>query len=123
MAVEEERLLLYRPQCSVEINEKTEGVYCDTLRKTRHQSSVELTCREFIDDIDDYLSGELAPERLPHCDAHLAHCPDCVKYYRGYQETIRLSKMALDERNEKAEAYLPQELAHAILIAARRARE
>jgi anti-sigma factor RsiW len=84
---------------------------------------VELTCREFIEDLADYLSGELAPDRLPLCEAHLFHCPDCVKYYRSYQETIRLSKMALDERDESTAMYIPQELARSILAAARRTKE
>ena len=89
----------------------------------RHQNSVELTCREFIEDIADYLAGELAPDRIPHCDAHLSHCPDCVKYYRSYRETLVLSKAAFHERDDGTVATMPQELAHAILAAARRTTE
>jgi anti-sigma factor RsiW len=81
---------------------------------------VELTCREFIEDLADYLSGELAPDRLSHCEAHLFHCPDCVNYYWSYRGTIRLSKMALDEGDESTALYLPPELARSILAAARR---
>lgn len=89
----------------------------------RHQKSVELTCREFIEDIADYLAGELAPDRVPHCDAHLSQCPDCVKYYRSYRETIVLSKAAFDERREVAVAHMPQELARTILAAAKKTKE
>ena len=89
----------------------------------RHQNSVKLTCREFIDDIDDYLAGELAPDRLLHCEAHLSHCPDCVKYYRSYQETIRLSKRAVDKQGDITAAQMPQKLARSILVAARRTKE
>ena len=89
----------------------------------RHQSSVELTCREFIEDLAEYLSGELAPERFPHCDAHLSHCPDCVKYYRSYKETIRLSTMTRDQRDETIAMHMPQELARSIFAAVKRTKE
>jgi anti-sigma factor RsiW len=84
------------------------------------QSDVELTCHEFIDDLSAYFSNELEPERLVHCEAHLAHCPDCIKYYHSYRETIRLSMASFADRESSGIAEMPQELARAILAAAKR---
>jgi hypothetical protein len=95
----------------------------DTSKKMWHQNGMDLTCREFVEFVADYLSGELEPEQLMHCEVHLAHCPDCIKYYRSYQETILFSKAAFAERNDRTTAHLPQELARSILAAARRTKE
>lgn len=91
--------------------------------KLQHQNGMDLTCRDFIDFVADYLSGELEPEQLVHCEVHLAQCPDCVKYYHSYRETILLGKAAFDERDDLAAAHMPQELARTILAAARRMKE
>lgn len=79
---------------------------------------MELTCREFNEIADGYLSGELAPDQLEHCEVHLFQCPDCVQYYRSYRATIQLGKESLVDGDETTAEHLPQALARSILLAA-----
>jgi Putative zinc-finger len=58
----------------------------------RKGSTTSRTCREFVNFLLEYLSGELpAPERAEF-ERHLAKCPDCSAYLHGYHETITLGK-------------------------------
>jgi len=76
---------------------------------------VELTCREMLDFLGDYVGGELAPEVAAVFEAHLAGCPDCVTYLRTYEDTIRLARDAAGP--DPVPPTLPAELAKAILAA------
>ena len=53
-----------------------------------------MTCREFIDFLMEYLSGELSARERAEFERHLADCPDCSAYLRSYEETIKLGKAA-----------------------------
>ena len=41
-----------------------------------------ISCREVIEQLWDYLDGELAPERMEEIAAHLAECARCYPQYR-----------------------------------------
>jgi len=56
-----------------------------------------MTCREFIDFLMEYLSGELSARERAEFERHLADCPDCSAYLRSYEETIKLGKAAFDD--------------------------
>ena len=75
-----------------------------------------MTCRELTDFLDDYLAGELHPDERRRFDTHLADCPSCREYLRGYRDAIRLSKEALADE----EAPMPPELVRAITASRRR---
>lgn len=47
----------------------------------------DLTCRELVDLVTEYLDGNLAPAERARFEAHLAHCPEC----RGHLEDMRLT--------------------------------
>jgi anti-sigma factor RsiW len=80
---------------------------------------VELTCRDFVDFLSDYLDGELAGEIREGFEAHLALCPDCVAYLATFRESVRLGReCASDEDRPPADA--PLELVAAVLAARRR---
>ena len=51
-----------------------------------------MNCREMIDSLDDFVSGELPPERQQGCKEHLDVCPPCVAVLESYQVTIRLAR-------------------------------
>jgi anti-sigma factor RsiW len=78
-----------------------------------------ITCREFIEFLWKYLSGELEAAERFHFDAHLAICPPCVAYLRTYEETIRLGKVAFDRPDDPVLQDVPEELVAAILEARR----
>jgi len=76
-----------------------------------------VTCREFSDFIGDYLARELpAPVRIGF-ERHLELCPNCRRYLRSYEETVRLGKQAFDDPNALLPADVPDALVAAILAA------
>jgi len=79
-------------------------------------ASRDLTCRELLEFLSDYLDGALPPERQAEFERHLAVCPACVSYIQSYRETIRLAKGAYGADGD-APARAPEELIRAILAA------
>ena len=79
-----------------------------------------MTCRELIEFLADYLSGELPAEERRLFEEHLAECPDCVAYLKTYEATIRLGKDAFSSVQDTGCADAPEELVAAILAARRR---
>ena len=50
-----------------------------------------VSCREVIEELWDYLDGELSPERMEALAAHLAECARCHPHYRfelGFLEAL-----------------------------------
>ncbi len=77
-----------------------------------------MNCREFIDFLIDYTTGELADTQRAEFDAHMRVCPDCVAYLENYRATVRLSRDAV-RGDEPLPADVPEELVRAILAARR----
>jgi anti-sigma factor RsiW len=48
----------------------------------------EISCRELVDVITDYLEETMAPVDRARFEAHLAECPYCVNYLDQMRETI-----------------------------------
>ncbi len=74
-----------------------------------------LSCREFVEFLADYLSGDLAPEQVTAFNEHLARCPCCVSYAQTYREAMRLGKAVLRGDHEPVPDSVPEELIQAIL--------
>jgi anti-sigma factor RsiW len=51
----------------------------------------ELTCRDLVELVTDYLEGALSPEDRTRFDRHLAGCTNCTLYLEQFRETIRLT--------------------------------
>jgi anti-sigma factor RsiW len=49
----------------------------------------EMSCRELVEVITDYLEGALPPEDRARFDAHIADCEDCTNYLDQMRQTIR----------------------------------
>ena len=61
-------------------------------------ASGELTCRELVELVTDYLEGALvAPERA-RFEEHLVYCPGCVHYVEQMRETVRLTGSLREEQ-------------------------
>jgi len=78
--------------------------------------STPLTCREFVEFLDEYLDGALMPERAAAFDDHLAACPSCVAYMKTYAATIELAREAF-AADEPVPGDVPEDLVRAILAA------
>ncbi len=78
-----------------------------------------MTCRDILEFLMQYLSGELTAEERAIFEEHLAICPPCVEYLKTYEETIKLGKAALSEPSESVCDEIPEELVQAILAARR----
>jgi anti-sigma factor RsiW len=76
-----------------------------------------ITCREFVDFLDDYLSGSLSEEERAALNGHLAVCPSCVAYMKTYQASVQLGKAVLTRSEEPVPEEVPEELVRAILAA------
>lgn len=79
-----------------------------------------ITCREFVDFLDDYLARRLEPTRLAEFNDHLSGCPPCVAYMHTYQDSIRLAKAALARSDAPVPDDVPEDLVAAILAARRK---
>jgi anti-sigma factor RsiW len=51
---------------------------------------VELTCKELVELVTDYLEGALAPAERARFEAHLATCSGCRSYLEQMRHTIAL---------------------------------
>ncbi|HSF19813.1 MAG TPA: zf-HC2 domain-containing protein [Vicinamibacteria bacterium] len=76
-----------------------------------------MTCREFIDFIQEYLEGSLPPAERESFLEHLALCPSCVAYLETYQQTILLAKDAFRDLDATVPDEVPEALVSAILAA------
>ncbi len=77
----------------------------------------DLTCREFVDFLDDYLSGALSDEQRAAFNAHLAICPSCVAYMKTYQASVQMGKAVLKRSEDPVPGDVPEDLVRAILAA------
>jgi anti-sigma factor RsiW len=75
-----------------------------------------MTCRELIDFLMDYVSGEVSPDERARFDEHLAVCPHCRAYLQNYRETVIATKAA-HEPTKLDSPQMPPELVKAILSA------
>ena len=83
-----------------------------------------MTCREFIQFLDDYVDGALPAGQRHFFDEHLAGCLDCQTYLESYKRTIRLEKLALtDDGDAAVPRDVPEALVQAILAARRGPRQ
>jgi anti-sigma factor RsiW len=51
-----------------------------------------IRCRDLVELLIDFVSGELPPEYRDQVEQHLRVCPPCVAYLASYQTTIRLTR-------------------------------
>ena len=79
-----------------------------------------MTCRELVDFLSAYLDRELPQEERARFDAHLAGCPECVRYLTSYEATIALARGAAEHPDDPVPAAVPDELVRAILESRRR---
>jgi anti-sigma factor RsiW len=78
-----------------------------------------LTCRELIEFLMDYLDDALGADERESFAAHLAVCPDCVRYVDDYRSTVRAGRSAFADPDAPTPDAVPESLVAAILAARR----
>ena len=53
-------------------------------------ATAEMTCRELVELVTDYLDDALPPERRAPIEAHLALCDACATYLEQMRQTVVL---------------------------------
>lgn len=59
--------------------------------------SAPMSCAEFVELVTDYLEGRLPVVDRGRFLEHIAECPDCPRYLRQIEETIRITGRLTDE--------------------------
>lgn len=77
----------------------------------------QLTCRQLVEFLADYLEGRLPAGQISRFNAHLARCPSCVSYTRSYRETVALGRSAFPGPDQPVPGDVPEDLVRAILAA------
>ncbi len=77
----------------------------------------DITCREFVDFLDDYLAGSLPEAGRDEFNHHLAQCPSCVAYMKSYRAAIELGCAVLTRTEGPVPDAVPESLVQAILAA------
>jgi anti-sigma factor RsiW len=57
----------------------------------------ELTCRDLVRLVTDYLEGALSESDVDRFDAHLTKCDACTTYLAQVRETIRITGVLTEE--------------------------
>lgn len=57
----------------------------------------ELTCKELVEVVTDYLEGRLRPEERLRFEEHVAFCSWCATYLRQMRDTIRVNGALAEE--------------------------
>ncbi|MBI3648093.1 MAG: zf-HC2 domain-containing protein [Actinobacteria bacterium] len=72
----------------------------------------QLTCREVVEIVTDYLEGAMTSMERARFEEHLSACDGCANYLRQMRETIRLTGMLEEDQ-------IPQEQKRELLMAFR----
>lgn len=64
----------------------------------------EITCKEFVEWVTDYLEGKLPIHERTLFEAHLAQCSACPHYLQQIRETIQVTGKLSDTLDEVAPA-------------------
>lgn len=73
----------------------------------------ELTCKELVEVVTDYLEGRLPAHERSRFEEHLRDCPGCAAYLDQLRQTIRLTRALREE-------HIPPRVRDELLAAFRR---
>jgi anti-sigma factor RsiW len=75
-----------------------------------------MNCRQLVDLLADYESGELKVSERAQCEAHLHACARCAEYLVSYNDTHRLLRDAFANNEVSAS---PEDLVQKIIACQR----
>jgi predicted anti-sigma-YlaC factor YlaD len=76
-----------------------------------------MTCKDFIEFLSDYVSGELPNTQKALFEEHLRVCGSCIAYLSNYRETLSLTKAAFCDPEGPVPEEVPEDLVTAVLSA------
>ena len=74
-----------------------------------------LTCKQFIEFLDEYLGGEQPGDVREEFERHLACCRHCADFLRTYRDTIALGKGAFASEQAAVPPGVPEDLIRAVM--------
>lgn len=77
----------------------------------------ELSCRELVEFLNEYVDDELPPERRGVFERHIAICDDCRRYLEQYRSVMKLSALAFAAPVTSTLPPVPEALVRAIMDA------
>lgn len=92
----------------------------DSTSQGTQQDRPYLPCRHIVEFLVDYLDGALETAPRQEFERHLAACPNCVRYVKSYEATIRLGKSAMCGPTDALQEPMPEDLVKAITAAMQR---
>lgn len=74
-----------------------------------------LRCRDVVDLVLSYLEDTLDPGERQILEAHIADCPNCLRFLKSYRETVALGQQLREEQippdvRERLETFLRNRL-------------
>ena len=81
------------------------------------EPSSEMTCRELVDFLIEYLDGELPENSRSVFEEHLGFCPPCQAYLDTYRESVALGRGVCADPEGPVHEDVPEGLIEAILAA------
>jgi anti-sigma factor RsiW len=94
----------------------------DRPARRKPPQGVRMTCKQLTEFIADYRSETLPPAARAEFEAHLAECPDCLRYLQTYEDTVRLARGVFAATGDPLPTDVPEELVQAILAARAKAK-
>jgi anti-sigma factor RsiW len=64
---------------------------------SRKRRPRKVVCRDWVEQVTDYLEGALSDEERARIDAHLEECGDCARVLAQWREVIALTGRLGDE--------------------------
>ncbi len=64
------------------------------------RAPTELTCREIVELVTDYVEGRMPPEERTRFEQHLAECGGCRTYLEQIRQTIAAAGAVREEKLE-----------------------
>lgn len=61
-------------------------------------TSIELSCKEMVELITEYLENALTPDDRARFESHLSICGDCTRYLEQMRQTIWLTGTLTEEQ-------------------------
>jgi anti-sigma factor RsiW len=77
----------------------------------------EISCRDLVEFLNEYVDDELPPERRGVFERHLTICDDCRRYVEQYRSVMNLSALAFAAPGAPTLPPVPEALVRAILDA------
>jgi anti-sigma factor RsiW len=82
----------------------------DLLRRLRRRDRGDLTCRELVELVTDYLDDAMPARERARVERHLSGCPACTRYLDQIRATVRITGRLREQDVETMDPAVRREL-------------